>query len=414
MAYRNDILATNPDYLWPFDGDTIDLVAAAVGNNSGGGFPSTQICEDATQSLLFNDTGDSVGLGANSDIELAADRKAVMGWIRVDSIQQPPKTIYREGANQNSQFNLVMWAGNNLMLDVVTPSTNVQAFADQVVTPNRAYCVFLRVEGTGFGNKVEMYIDGVKQSITEPSNGELGVATLPTRLNFSGLGITSNTQVGGENVLLNSANQILHAMWAFWSAANAQLTDQTIRDLFELGALPGVTITTDTEANMQSQLDAIASTVRPNEPLNIRVEDISGGGTLNLTADNITHDPLASIHVQYVGTGTLNWTNINGSDSSIGSVTNGGTLNFINPAVITVGPLIANSEVRIYEAGTANEVAGIENSGTSFSSSIEVGSVDVVVHALDYEYVRITGIDMSQGDVNVPISQVFDRQYENP
>ena len=197
-----------------------------------------------------------------------------------------------------------------------------------------------------------------------------------------------------------------YSNWATFSGANAALTDAEVREeLFEKGAIPDITVTN------QTQLDAIASSVRPNVPLAIRV-DVAG--SISLTADNITFDPLCSIHVQYTGSGTLTWINNNGSDASIGSTTGGGIINFVNPATLTLSPLVANSEVRIYEAGTTNEVAGIENSGTSFVTSVNVSAVDVVIHSLDYQYVRVTNVDMSQGNVSLPISQILDRQYENP
>ena len=412
MAYRDDILATSPDYLWPFDGDSIDLVVAEVGTGTTVDYPTIQICEDATSSLRFNAVTDDMNIGP-SNVNNSYDRKAVMGVIRLNSFQSPPKNIYREGANGSDQFNLVLWAGNNFMLDVVTSNTSIQAYSDIVLLPNRSYCFLARIEGTGFGNKVELFIDGVLQSTTEPTNGELGTATLAARVGAI-FGNSNNTQVGNQSVGLNACEDINHSMFTFWSGANAQLSDQTIRDLFEASALPGTTITSGTESAMQTQLDAIADSVRPNEPLNIRVEGVSGGGTLNLSADNITHNPLASIHVQYEGTGVLNWTNTNGSNGSIGSALNGGTVNFINPASITLSPLEINSEVRIYDAGTTTEVAGIENSGTSFTSSINVNSVDVVIHSLEFQYIRIENVDMTQGNVSIPISQISDPQYRNP
>ena len=97
-----------------------------------------------------------------------------------------------------------------------------------------------------------------------------------------------------------------------WDGSDADLTDTEIREtLFELGALAGTTISSGSESAMQTSLDALADTVRGNEPLNIRVEEVTGDGDLTLSADNITHDDLASIHVQYLGSGTLTWQNTN-------------------------------------------------------------------------------------------------------
>ena len=339
MAYRDDINALNPDHLWVLDPALTDSVGSLTITNTGCSTSGAQICEDITTSLQSNGTGDRLSIATSSDVDGALDRKAVCGWFRTTAIQLPPKSVYREGTTGN-QFNLVLWAGNNLMLDVVNGSTVVQAFADQVCAVNRAYHLFARVEGTGFGNKVELYVDGIKQSITSPANGQLGAATLGARTAAQWSDPSGATEVGNTTVLLNGLVNGEYAMWATWSGANAQLTDTEIREvLFEKGAVASQTISSDTEANMQTALDAFADTVRPDEPLNIRVEALSGGGDLTLNADNITHDPKASIHVQYMGTDTLTWVNENGSNASIGSTPNGGTINFVEAVNVKVTAL---------------------------------------------------------------------------
>ena len=136
---------------------------------------------------------------------------------------------------------------------------------------------------------------------------------------------------------------------------------------------------------------------------------------LTLTFDNVVMDPLASIHVQWMSaTGTLTVVNTNGSNLSIGSAPNGGTIVFVTPATLTVSDLEPNTEVRYYEAGTATELAGVENSGTSFSAQVQVNSVDIVLISLDYEIKRVEGVDTSGGDVTVVAGQFFDRNYDNP
>ena len=76
--------------------------------------------------------------------------------------------------------------------------------------------------------------------------------------------------------------------------------------------------------------------------------------------------------------------------------------------------LEADTEVRVYEAGTTIEVSGQElvNDG-EFRAEIEVASVDVVIHALGYLNRRIEGVDMTGGNVTLPVKQRLDRQYEN-
>ena len=143
----------------------------------------------------------------------------------------------------------------------------------------------------------------------------------------------------------------------------------------------------------QSGLDALADTLRADAPCCIRV---TGDGIINLTADNITFSPLASIHVQYTGTGILNWTNTNGANASIGSTTAGGTINFINPATLTIAGLISGSEVRIYDNEIANygnndtELDGIEsNVGITFDFSHSGSANTIVIQVMKSGYVEI-------------------------
>ena len=79
---------------------------------------------------------------------------------------------------------------------------------------------------------------------------------------------------------------------------------------------------------------------------------------------------------------------------------------------LTLTGLQPNSEVRVFDAGTTTEVAGVENSGTSFTANISATSVDIVVHNLSYEYLKIEGADTSV-NLTLPIQQRFDRNYEN-
>lgn len=410
MAYRDDIIALSPDHVWRFDGDALDGVGSTNGAETGIS-AGAALTEDASASRRSNATGDRIAVANTADVNGALDRKAIGGWINIDSIQPPPKSIYREGATVN-QLCFVCWAGNNIMLDIVNGSQVKQLFSQQVATPGRTYHLFMKFSGSSFDDRIDFYIDGVLQGSTTAD-----AATLENRGSVSEWSDPSgSTEVGNATVLLNGLVNCDYAYWASWSGAGAQsLTAAQIREeLVEKGALPGVTISSDTEVNMQAALDAIASTVRPDEVLSIRVEDVSGGGVLNLAADNITFNPLTSIHVQFSGAGTLNWTNTNGANASIGSTTNGGTLNLINPAVLTVAPLVAASEVRVLESGTTNEVAGVESTGTSFSASVSASVVDVIVANNEYEFIRVDALDMTSGDLTLPISQVFDRQYENP
>lgn len=405
IVYLDEVNSLSPANLWVFDGDSTESILGLASTDTGVSYSDSAICEGATNCMTTDGTGDRVSVA--SDVSLngsSQNLRAIGGWFRTTAFQLPPKTIYREGSS-GDYLQFVMWAGNKMMFEVSNSAgVNVQAFSDRIASVDRSYHIFGILEGDGDGNLVALFVDGVEQSITEPPNGEFGATSLNSRGQAEFGDASGATEVGQATVLLNAPVDGNYNYWASWNSGLPTST-QVREILFEKGALADVVVSS------QADVDAIAGTVRPNVPLCIRV-DIDGNA--DLTADNITFDELASIHVQYLGNGTLNWTNINGSNASIGSTPNGGTLNFVNPSVLTASPLVVGSEVRFYEAGTQNEIAGVESSGASFSSSVEVDFVDVRILSLTQLNLTFRNIDMTQGDVNIPVSQIPDRQYENP
>ena len=90
----------------------------------------------------------------------------------------------------------------------------------------------------------------------------------------------------------------------------------------------------------------------------------------------------------------------------------GSTTTVLIQKTLTLTGLKPNTEVRIFDAGTTTELAGVENSGTSFSANISTNSVDIVIHALGYEYQRILNVDTSNS-LSLPIQQRVARNYRN-
>jgi hypothetical protein len=338
VAYRDDIDALNPDHHWVFETDGTDRVGTATATNSGCVFTASAIAEDATNAVRADGRADRLTLANQADMNSAAlDRRAIGGWFQVSQLQTPPCRIYGEG-NQSDVLQFVIGFGNFAMFEIFDGagiSSPIQLFTDRDLVPNRAYHLLAKYEGSGFGNTVELYLDGVLVD-----SATMGATDLDAHTGVAATWADPNgtVGVGGDIVLLVAANNGDYNHWVSFSGDGAaSLSSTDIREeLFEKGALPGVTISSDTQANMQTALDAIADTARGNEPLNIRVEAVTGDGDLTLDADNITHSSLASIHVQYMGTGTLTWRNTNGSNASIGSTPGGGTIVFATPVTVSV------------------------------------------------------------------------------
>ncbi len=351
MAYRDDLIALGAVHLYPFDGNANDIIGTSNGTVSGTAFGGAQICEDATQSLVTNGRSDRVALPDTATLTGAQTAVAVGVWFQTSAIQDPPCAIFGDGgATQGVRVALSF--GNSVLFEADLNTIVLQIYADRDLVPNRPYHLLLKVETTVHGNIFNAYLDGVPQLSANPSDRQPGVASIGDRDPFYFGDPPIDSPIGGDLILLVAPVNGNYSMSCHWDGANAAaLTDTDIREIcFERGALPDVTITQGSEAVMQAQLDLLASTVRPDVPLCIRVEDVLGGGALNLSADNITFDERASIHVQWMGTGTLSWTNTNGSNASIGSTPNGGSIDFIESVPITVSAIDASDSSPIMGA----------------------------------------------------------------
>lgn len=110
-----------------------------------------------------------------------------------------------------------------------------------------------------------------------------------------------------------------------------------------------------------------------------------------------------------VGSGTLDI-----SVSAFGDTptirTAGATVNIVVSTTLELTGLVAGSEVRVFEAGTTTEVAGVESSGTTYSTPITVSSVDISILSLGYQNIRLKA-QATNVDRSIPIQQVVDRQY---
>ena len=158
------------------------------------------------------------------------------------------------------------------------------------------------------------------------------------------------------------------------------------------------------------------------------ISNITVRGDLDIAGDSVTDftglTVEGALDFDTPGTYTLNACVVNEvTNSSGGTVTiqNNGSVITTNtgpninivapPASLTLTGLQPDTEVRVYEAGTSNEVAGVENSGTTFSASITIPSVDIVVFNVEYLPVYLDAVDTTN-NVALPIQQIFDRNYK--
>lgn len=421
--YFTVFAATNPDHWWRFDNDgyadngdfTPSIPITAVVFGDGGSFEADPICEQNTHSWLINDQGSG---GRREPSNSAAMNSATLtdrtmvGWVRFNQIDTALSCVYEEGGGVNNVCILIGLGGVLIASYADTGDDNAQAYSDFALEADRDYFIAWTFDHTGAEPNFDLYIDGLKQSVTfgNPlTSGNLDSHT--GDITFGGQG--SSLEVGGTDVTFQAQLDTNYANWASW---RERLTDETILELFQRGARPVVTIAADTTANMQAAVDALADTAYANHAMTMRIEQPSDALNLAVDFDNITFDDSTSIQVEWRGGGTLTVTNLNGAnvDSTQCYPSRGGSVVVVNPAVLTLNGLQNPTEVRVYEAGTTTELAGEENVTTGeFSTTIQTSSVDIVIAALEYQNIRLLDVDTSQ-DLTLPIQQRFDRNYSNP
>lgn len=344
MAYRDDIEALGASLIFildSVDGVTDVVLGNVFGTSSGTDTSTAALCEDAANAGRTTGRTDrmtvNTSTGDTDDMMFASARLALCGWFSTSTIQQPTCRIMGVNNAAGTVSMAIMLGFGNTVTFEVDDTFNVQIYSDTPLVADREYHFCLIFEGNGFGNEVRAYIDGVEMTAAQPTDRVPDVATLAVRTICQWGDPAGTVQMGSDNFVMVAPVNGRYNTWAFFIDAAAVLTDTEVRDiLFEKGAVPTTTIAAGTEAVMQTALDGLASSVRVNAPLCIRVAAVTGDGDVELTADDVTFDPLASIHVQYMGTGTLTWINSNGGNALIGSTPNGGTIIFITQKTLTI------------------------------------------------------------------------------
>ena len=273
MTYQTDLDAlTGIVHRFPLDGDALDAIGSANGTNAGGNFTGTPICEGATNSYeTTNSVDHRIVFPTTADIDGALAQKTTSIWFSLSAAQQPFATIYGEVTGSDS-FQIVLSPGNGIVFEVHSASYTLQIYGDVNLAVDRAYNLVMQFDGTGGANEFSAYIDGVKQ--LDSVDTTPGVATMPSRnpgdLGDTTAGTVSLGGVGGAVLVapvVGSNNELCH----FTSVQSTTTIRETI---FEKGALPDITITSDSLVNMQADIDTYADTVRGNSPCAIRVEAI--------------------------------------------------------------------------------------------------------------------------------------------
>lgn len=118
----------------------------------------------------------------------------------------------------------------------------------------------------------------------------------------------------------------------------------------------------------------------------------------------------------YNNSGGLVTINVTGGGDTP-SVRNGASASTVinNNVLVTLTGLVADTEVRVYDAGTTTEIDGEEDiDDGSFSFSSQAGEfVDIRILNIQYVGVNLMNFEIPTADTSIPIQQQFDRNYSN-
>jgi hypothetical protein len=366
--YSDVVADLTPGHLWTFQNNYTDTGNSTAGLRNitnaiaggGGAFTTTEICEDTTASWQLNSV-----LAKREHADVAdmnsgtVNERTFGGWIMLGGIQSAVGVIYKEGGQvQNLAF--ITGLGNTLVAQMADndAGNNVQAFSDFKLAPNRPYHIVYRYSYSETPKEFRLFIDGVEQSVTD-GNPITGTQFSSHTGDCVWGDPDNNLETGGTDISYNGQEDTYLSYWFHFAetdggpnGGNLNKTTQ-IRDiLFRRGALPNQTISSNTQANMQSALDLLSGTVIPDYPLGLRIEASTSGSDIELVADNITFDPKCTLDLEWRGTGTLVYVLENGSslDSNKIYTSLGGTVNIVNAPEVTVTCLSAADSTAIQNA----------------------------------------------------------------
>lgn len=297
------------------------------------------------------------------------------------------------------------------------------------------------VQGSGYTTKIGSWLTKSGSSFFIPCPFSLGNGVDATNFNDNGVSVVSPSSnlpnqenfrltndamriyldtINGDSVALSgSYSWGTAAAWDFnvSNSSNCELTGNFVgMGDFTLGS----SVSASGNFNLASGSPVICNGANIN---NINVEgDVKIQGNIVTDFSGLTIN--SALDFDTPGTYNIIGSNINEVTNSSGGVivinSTNSTININTDPNIIINSSTAfaltglqiNSEVRIYEAGTTTELAGVENSGASFITTLSVSSTDVSILSLGFQNLRLKNIDTSV-DVALPIQQVFDRQYKN-
>lgn len=415
VPYADIISNLMPDHHWPLNNNYTEIANGLNMTSSIFGTQSfsTDVLSEGTTHSWLSQGGRRACSNSNAMNGANTTNRLMGGWIQINTVSKPLTCIYEEGGGVNN-LAFFLGMGNRLIAQFAdTGDDNVQAFGDFALEVGRPYHILFRFSYTDTVKEFTLYIDGVKQQVT--SGNPLTSTDLDSHsggITFGGTG--GALEVAGTNV--DFVEQV-DTNFSNWLTFSRSVSEAEIYPLFSRGAVPSVTLAQNTQANLQTSLDSYSDQTFVNTTaLQFRLAGVTGNGDVTITANDVFLPEGISLFLEWRGPGELTIINkgtSNFRDAKVIATSNTGSIVIIDAPVLTLTGLQPNSEIRVYDSSTDLEVAGVENSSTSFSVPLTNPTVDIVIHNVQYKYLRLDNVALSS-DLSLPIQQFFDRSYKNP
>lgn len=166
----------------------------------------------------------------------------------------------------------------------------------------------------------------------------------------------------------------------------------------------------------------INGTKRLTSAVDLANETISGNLYIDIDSDvtlnfsNVRVDSGKVYNANSSHTVTINASNgcvLTANDAGTGN----GQVNIQRLFSFELNGLKTGTEVRVYRVSDGSELAGIESSGPTFSFDYAYTAdvaVWVAIHHIDYMYIKLAGVTLSNANVSIPVQQQDDTTYANP
>lgn len=422
-------LTQEPDHYWPMNNAYTDEAArggvSRPFNNVQTGTPDfvtlPLMTRNTTHSFRINQAVEASEIADSvyTNVTNTHSARCIGGWVHFVDNQNTPGTFMEEGGGVNNYY-FIMEPNGRVVINIADDGDyKAQRSADFQFITGRTYHVMLSSDQNDSPKVFDLWVDGEKS--TSPLAGSLGTKTdmVAHSGDWTFGDADSNLDTGGVDIQYAAANTMYYSHWGTWSntGGGAPLTEAQIRDdLFRSGALAEHTINAATEANMQLNIDDYDSQTHANVPLTYEIEDVTGGGNLELTIIDQVWPDEVKFQIRWLGGSELAIRNSGTSNAAASKIWSpvGGTVVIIETALVAINVKNISDDSNIQsarvllEANTggplpAGDTVAITRSGstataTHTSHGMLTGSEVKIEGAIQNEYngiysITVTGVN---------------------